>query len=285
MKSLLAFFMRFIGLSVWHFLSLMIAALIINHFASLADPGVQPPNIAVLFLISLIETAAVVWMVLNLRLSGVRLLLAVIVIFHGVKTALMMIELVFFLHFWAASPLITLERVFALELHGLLMACLYCPIVILVLKRWGNQQPTNVQGSLALLLSVKILGVSLLYWLCYWVAGAFILIPLAGDSFGFTYGQLQVPQWLWLFQMGRGFLWALIVYLLVLYLKDRGAKLYVQVGLILSALSAAQLLSSSPYMLDGLRYAHIVEIVSSMLVFGILAAWILRPTISIPHTN
>ncbi|GGY85847.1 hypothetical protein GCM10011613_33540 [Cellvibrio zantedeschiae] len=266
--------LRFIGLSVWHFLSLMIAALVVGQFLSLADPGTKPAEVGPIFLVSLIETAAMFWVVANSKLTGLRLLLASIVIFHGTKTLLMMVELAFFLNIWAAPPLIGLERVLALELHGLLMACLFCPVLVLVLKKWGraNFVSSPVNQNIAL----KILGVSVFYWLCYWSAGSFILIPLAGDAFNFTYGHLQVPHWLWLFQMGRGLVWAFIIYLLANYLKSSGFRLYFQVGLILAGLSAAQLLSPNPYMMDGLRYAHIVEILVSMLIFGILAAWVLR---------
>ena len=109
------------------------------------------------------------------------------------------------------------------------------------------------------------------------MVGAYLLIPLAGESFGFTYGNLQVPVWMPLFQAARGVLWAVIVLLLVTYLPLKGVRLYFAVGLILAILGSAQLLSPNPYMLDHLRYAHLVEIWVSMMIFGGAAAWILNP--------
>jgi hypothetical membrane protein len=136
MKATFVFFFRFIALSAWHFLSLMIAALVVGHFINLADQGQAPVGFAPLIAVSLVETAVMVWLLSRLQLSGMRLLLVLLVVFHGAKTFLMMIELVFFLNIWAAPAMISVERVLAVELHGLLMACLYCPIAILLLKKW-----------------------------------------------------------------------------------------------------------------------------------------------------
>lgn len=279
MKSSLVFFFRFMVLSAWHFLSLMIAALVVGSFISLADQSQAAVSLVSVFSVSLLETGVMVWMLSRLQLSGIRLLLVVLVIFHGVKTFLMMIELVFFLNIWALPPLISVERVFALELHGLLMACLYCPVAMLVLRKWRASslfsRPVFPDINRALIL--KIIGVSGLYSACYWVAGTYLLIPLAGESFGFTYGHLQVPVWMPLFQAARGLIWAVIVLLLVNYLPVRSGKLYIGIGLILATLGSAQLLSPNPYMLDHLRYAHMLEIWVSMMIFGGLAAWILKP--------
>ena len=278
MKATFVLFFRFIALSAWHFLSLMIAALVVGHFISLADQGQAPVGFAPLMAVSLVETALMVWMLSRLQLSGVRLLLVALVVFHGTKTFLMMIELVFFLNIWASPAMISVERVLALELHGLLMACLYCPMAILLLKKWrvpGLLSPRYPSITRKLLLN--IVAVSLFYSACYWVVGTYLLIPLAGESFGFTYGNLQVPVWMPLFQAARGLVWAVIVLLLVVYLPIKGVRLYLAVGLVLAILGSAQLLSPNPYMLDHLRHAHLVEILISMMIFGGVAAWILKP--------
>ncbi len=278
MKSMLVLFARFSALSVWHCLSLIIAALVVGSFISLADQGQPPVSFASLMAVSLLETAVMMWMLSRLRLSGISLLLVSLVVFHGAKTFLMMIELVFFLNFWASPPMISVERVLGLELHGLLMACLYCPMVILLLRKWRmpslSSRPTLPSLNYSLIL--KIIGISLLYSACYWVVGTYLLIPLAGESFDFTYGNLQVPAWMPLFQAARGLLWAVIVLLLVTYLPAKDVKLYLAVGLVLAMLGSVQLLSPNPYMLDHLRYAHLVEIWVSMMIFGGTAAWILK---------
>jgi hypothetical protein len=255
----------------------MIAALVVGHFINLADQGQAPVGFAPLIAVSLVETSVMVWLLSRLQLSGMRLLLVLLVVFHGAKTFLMMIELVFFLNIWAAPAMISVERVLALELHGLLMACLYCPIAILLLKKWrapGVLSPRCPSITRKLLLNILTAG--FFYSACYWVVGAYLLIPLAGESFGFTYGNLQVPVWMPLFQVARGLVWAVIVLLLVTYLPTKGVKLYLTVGLILAVLGSAQLLSPNPYMLDHLRYAHLVEIWVSMMIFGGVATWILK---------
>ncbi len=277
MKSGLVFCARFIGLCGWHLVSLMLAALVVGSFVRLADQGQPAVDFAPLLVISILETAAVVWLISSLRLTGIKLLLVKFMVFQGVKVFLMMIELAFFLNVWASPPLISLDRVLALELHGLLMALLFCPMAILVLKQWRSteQHHAAIFPVVNRKLIIRILAVGVLYSGCYWLVGSFLLIPLAGESFMFTYGHLQVPVWMPLFQVGRGLIWALIVLLLVNHLDVRGATLYLGVGVILATLGGAQLLSPNPYMLDHLRYAHMLEIAVSMMLFGVLASWIL----------
>lgn len=278
MKSGLVVCARFAALSMWHFLSLVIAALVVGSFASLADPGQAPAGFAPLFAVSFLETAVMVWLISRSNLVGIKLLLVALIVFHGVKIFLMMIELAFFLNIWATPPMISLERVLALELHGLLMALLFCPVVILAFKKWkpsGSVQ-FSVFPGISRELIIRLVGVSVLYSTCYWLAGSLLLIPLAGESFMFTYGHLQVPLWMPLFQVGRGFIWALIVLLLVRHLRLQGVGLYFGSALVLAMLGGVQLLAPNPYMQDHLRYAHMVEITVSMMVFGFLAGWILR---------
>lgn len=278
MKSGLVFCVRFAVVCLWHLMSLMIAALVVGSFANLTDPGQVPVGFAPLLAVSVLEVGVVMWLISRSNLAGIKLLLIVLIVFHGAKIFLMMIELAFFLNIWATPPMISLERVLALELHGLLMALLFCPLAILVLKKWKSfeRHLLSVFPTFSRDLIVRVMGVSVLYSACYWVAGAVLLIPLAGESFMFTYGHLQVPVWMPLFQVGRGLLWALIVLLLVRHLRLRGMGLYLGVGLTLAILGGAQLLVPNPYMLDHLRYAHMVEIAVSMVVFGFMASWILR---------
>jgi len=278
MKARLVFCTRFIVLCIWHLVSLMIAALVVGSFISLADPGQPTVDLVPLLAISFLETAVMVWVISRLKLTGIKLLVVTLIIFHGVKVFLMMIELAFFLNIWASPAMITLERVFGLELHGLFMALLFCPMAILVMRKWkaNEQNPAAIFPSPNRSLVIRILGVSALYSACYWLAGSYLLIPIAGESFIFTYSHLQVPGWMPLFQAGRGLLWALIVLLLVRHLVLQGARLYLAVGVILAMLGSAQLLAPNPYMLDHLRYAHMFEIAVSMMVFGFLASWILR---------
>ncbi len=282
MKSGLFFSARFAVLCLWHLASVVIAALAVGSFVSLADQGQPPVGIAPLLVVSALETAAVVWLISRLHLTGFQLLVITLIVFHGAKMFLMMIELAFFLNIWASPAMISLERVVALELHGLLMASLFCPMAIMVMSKWKSSMQNSPSALRSLFpeinrkLMMRILGVSILYSACYWLAGSYVLIPLAGESFVFTYGNLQVPTWMPLFQVGRGLLWALIVLLLVRHLRVQGTRLYISVGVVLTILGGAQLLAPNPYMLDHLRYMHIVEIVVSMVVFGFIASWILR---------
>jgi len=284
MKSVLVFCAYFAALCLWHLMSLAIAAGVVGHFISLADAGQAAVDVVPLLSVSILEVAVVVWLICRLKLAGIKLLVATLVVFHGVKIFLMMIELAFFLNIWASPPVISLERVSGLELHGLLMSLLFCPVAILLMKKWRlpGHGPSNIFPIIKRSLMGKIGVISVLYAACYWIAGGFILIPLAGESFLFTYGHLQVPAWMPFFQVGRGLLWAFIVLLLVHNLNVSGLRLYMGVGVVLAVLAGAQLLLPNPYMLGHLRYAHLVELGVSMMFFGVLASWILSSGIKEP---
>jgi hypothetical protein len=113
------------------------------------------------------------------------------------------------------------------------------------------------------------------YVLIYFVAGMVLAIPLAGPAFAATYGNLQLPAWLVLFQFVRGLLWAGILWLLIgNHRPERDSR--ITAAVVLGIISSFQLLQPNPYMEDQLRAAHLTEVLVSMTLFGWLAAWIFR---------
>jgi len=119
------------------------------------------------------------------------------------------------------------------------------------------------------------MAISVLYAACYLLAGAFIFIPLAGDSYEATYQALNVAWWMPVLQLARGAIWACLLWVLVANMQGTKRLNCLIVGLSLAIFGAAQLMMPNSFMLEEVRDAHILEIALSMFVFGYLAVTLL----------
>jgi hypothetical protein len=278
MKNTSLLVAKILGLTLWHMISLMLAALLINLTIGFENQGEQTIHWLTMFTVSFLETLAMVWLVNFIKLRGLRLLLVAVLVFHGTKVFMMLIEAAFFLNIWTTTPIMSMTEVWTNELLGLLMALIYCPVLVWAMGKWSSNdayESLNHFPMPIVKLVKRLSAVSIVYTLCYLLAGAFILIPLAGDAFEPTYANLQLPAWMPLFQIARGVLWGLIILPIVMYFSGSSKHLKIGTGLLLAVLGATQLLYPNPYMVEHLRYAHILEIAVSMFAFGWLACAIL----------
>lgn len=269
---------KILGLSLWHMVSLMLAAMVINLTIGFENQGEQNVQWLTMLTVSLLETIAMVWLVSFLKLHGLRLVLVAVLVFHSTKVFMMLIEAAFFLNIWTTTPIMSMSEVWTNELLGLLMALIYCPLLVWLMGKWRSENTAERMQYFSipkLILVKRLTAVSVVYTICYLLAGALMLMPLAGDAFEPTYATLQVPAWMPLFQIARGLLWGLILLPVVMYFSGSTRHLKMGSGLLLAALGAAQLLYPNPYMVEHLRYAHLLEIVVSMFVFGWIASAIL----------
>jgi hypothetical protein len=79
------------------------------------------------------------------------------------------------------------------------------------------------------------------------------------------------------FQLLRGALWTALALVIVWMMKGRRWEASLAVALTFSALLAVPLgLFPNPYMPPMVRQAHFIEILSSMLLFGGIAGWVLH---------
>lgn len=121
----------------------------------------------------------------------------------------------------------------------------------------------------------KLALAGIVYVVIYFAFGALVAVPLAGDAFKQYYGDIKLPWWMPVFQFGRGIVWALTA-LPVLFMWKGGR---IQAALIVGAMFAIfigiALLTPNPYMIDGMRHAHLVELLSSNFINGLALVAIL----------
>ncbi len=276
MRKFLKVMTKLCALSVWHFISIVLAAQLAGMFISVPIAVPQEVDVWVMIMVSLLETGVMMWLASRLSLSGPALLGVLMLIFHGAKTFMMLMEAGLFLNLWSVEPSMNVHELLNAELMGVFVALIFCPVLMWGAGRGAPASVVTVRqwSRAALVRRIGVVGV--LYALCYLLAGIFILIPLAGDSYDDTYASLSLPWWMPLVQVARGWMWALLILPVVMCFNGSKRDLRIGLGGALSVLGAAQLLYPNPYMLETLRYAHIIEIVVSMGVFGYLAASILR---------
>ncbi|MDH5598045.1 MAG: hypothetical protein OEY34_02910, partial [Cyclobacteriaceae bacterium] len=117
----------------------------------------------------------------------------------------------------------------------------------------------------------RIILLGFFYALVYVLFGGFVFKPLAGEHFQTYYGELQIPDWLLPFQVLRGFLWAALAFWTASIISaNRRTAIWVITGIITIPFSSL-LLPINEIMPAPIRLAHLVEVTSSMLVFGYVA--------------
>jgi threonine/homoserine efflux transporter RhtA len=79
------------------------------------------------------------------------------------------------------------------------------------------------------------------------------------------------------FQLVRGALWTSLALMIVRMTRAKRWEASLAVGMIFAVLLAVPLgLFPNPYMPPPVRHAHFLEILSSMLLFGGIAGWVLH---------
>jgi hypothetical protein len=121
----------------------------------------------------------------------------------------------------------------------------------------------------------KLPLIAILYVLCYFTAGALIAWPSPAIRAYYAHvGQID-SGFLWAVQFGRGLVWAGLAVLLIRGLAVPAWRSALLTGLAFSGFMTPQLLYPNPVMPWAVRSMHMIEVGTSNLVFGALAALIL----------
>lgn len=121
----------------------------------------------------------------------------------------------------------------------------------------------------------KLPLISFLYVLCYFAAGALIAWPSPAVRAYYAHvGQID-SGFLWAVQFGRGLVWAGLAVLLTSGLAVPAWRSALLTGLAFSGFMTPQLLYPNPVMPWAVRSMHMIEVGTSNLLFGALAALIL----------
>ena len=226
-------------------------------------------------MIAIAESMAMVFIANNSKVSGYQLLFVLASFYWGTKIFMMMIEAVVYLNIWLTLPLMSMDDVIHTTINGAINTVLISSVVIWICNKWQPTESTLIPLQLSHQLShhlsiTAVIKISLAYVPIYLAAGMFLAMPLGGEAFKQTYGNLVVPLWMPLFQLARGLLWALLLWVLFITTKDKVTRPVMAVTL--AVFGSVQLLYPNPFMLEQLRAAHLIEVSVSMAIFGWFAA-------------
>ena len=265
-----------IGYLLCQFIASNIAAFMVGPVVELQTPSRMQVDWPSMILIIIVESMALIFIAQKSRLSSVRLLMVLTLVYWGTKTFLMQIEAAFFLNIWLTKPLLSMNSIAHFTAQGAISAILFCIIVMTLCSKWASND--NMILTKQKVTFVPLMKIAAIYVPLYLLAGVFLAMPLGGDAFNETYSTMTVPIWMPLFQFGRGILWAIILW----FLLDMTGKPYLRpiAATAMAVFGAVQLLHPNPFMSPQLRAAHLIEISVSMAIFGWLAAGIYLREIS-----
>jgi hypothetical protein len=234
--------------------------------------------VVALLIVSALETIVLSYAIIRSRWIGWRLVVTVFLVFFGVKTFLSQIETVVFLNYLV--DIVPAEIIPKLFLMGAITAALFSPLAVLIYGRIkGAEESQEPNQRLVMPWKEwvwKLMLIAVIYLVIYFLFGLFVFRPLAGEAFQEYYGDLQLPAWIFPFQLLRGLIFTALALLVIRMMKGRWWEAGLAVGLFFSVLMSAQLLLPGGVMPDRIRMSHFVEILSSNFLFGWIVVWLLN---------
>jgi hypothetical protein len=238
-----------------------------------------------LLVVSLVNSFVLSLLILRARGSGVTLIGAVFLIQFGVETFMSQIETVFF----NAAVQMEAAVLTTVITFGFLRALIFAPLAVLI---WGKlkAKPGPDQTRLAsparaewtrrfALLAAAYLVVYILFG--YFVAWQF---PVVREYYTGTtaivpfhthlLNMITGSPVLLLFQLFRGILWGALALVIAWMIKGKPWMIWGAIALSFGILLSSGLMFPNPYMPAPVREAHFIELLSSMLVYGVIAGWV-----------
>lgn len=285
MKNAFLLALRFLLSFVVMLVAFMAASTIVPSGSLQLTPEETSQSGVALLIVCLVNSVVLSYLILHSRWSGMTLVAAVIVVQFGVETFMSQIETVFF----NTSVRMTTEVLASVIASGFLRALIFAPLAVLI---WGKRKgipgvdkPSGLPSATGewigrfALLAVAYLVVYILFG--YFVAwqfevvreyytGTTTILPFHVHLFNMLTGDAILP----LFQLFRGVLWAALALVIVRMTSAKPWQLYGAVAFTFAILLSSGLLFPNPYMPAPVRMAHWLELTSSMLPYGMIAAWV-----------
>ena len=285
-KKFLVLLVRLILTSV----AMSIAYIVSTFFISSPEPTMTPEEASAagiaLFLVSAINALVLAYPILHSRWHGLKLIGAVFLVQFGVETFLTQIESLYFNRTLQITP----SEMIGLVLSGAIRALIFAPLAVWFLGRMkGTARPEEKIPVLPVSAWIwHFAGLTILYPIIYFLFGYYVawqweetrlfysgtrdILPLITHfREGFASDPYFIP-----FQLMRGALWTALALLIVNMMNAKRWESALAVALIFAGLLSSGIgLFPNPYMPTIVRQSHFYELLSSMLLFGGVAGWML----------
>src|SRR5438874_4201267 len=246
-----------------------------------------PPALAPL-VVTALDTAVMGWLILRSRLRGWLLAATTTGVLFGVQTLMPQVESWIFQAYSGYAKHLPAEMIPRIMMAGLVHACLWTPLAVLILGRWRTDVGSNSAPrptASAALGSGKLAVAAATYVLVYFLFGYYVAwqSPAVREYYqGTDPGNFWVQMWTvlrdtpWLpgVQLLRGAAWTVLG---VTVLRSMDASLpekAVAVGALFAVVMCSGLLLPNPYMPYDVRMTHLLETAPSNFLFGLFVAWL-----------
>jgi len=286
-KSTLFMVLKVIGLTIVMFGLFSVGAGVFTANSAIAQqmsPEESAASGSRLLVVCLIDTVILTYFIKRSRLSGLRLMLVVALVFYGVKTFISMIEA------WWFMDNLTPEEIPGLFLMTVPMAVLFPPVAVWVLGKGKKQVDEAPNTRLVMPIGQLVWKVALLsvviYPLLFWTFGYYVafsnpeLVAFYGDTHPGSFLAQMSNVWaedplVFAFEILRGALWVALAAPVIRTTKGR----VWEAGLIVVLLFT--LVQNDVHLLPGamppsVRLSHFVETASSNLIYAVIVTWLMH---------
>jgi hypothetical protein len=282
-KSTILLVLKYIALVAIYMLVSSLSSILLPEklvMAVSSDPSTAFSLLLRSLFVAAVNAFIITVVILRSRWSGWKLALGLSVAYYGVVTFMSQIETGYF----AESLGVDGETLVRLFLTGLPVALIFIPLAVWI---WGKarSKAADIQITSNLPVNVKEwvwkLGlIAVLYAVVYFTFGYFV--AWQNPSLVDMYDAASHPQVfnnarLVPFQLLRGVLWGLLAVLLLHILRGNNREKAILVGVMFAVpMSIGLIFPNNPFMPDAsVRMSHLVELLSSNSLFGILSVVIL----------
>ena len=286
-KSTLFLVLKVIGLTIVMFILFSVGASAFTANSAMAQqmsPEESAASGSRLLVVSLIDTVVLTYFIKRSRLSGLRLMLVVALVFYGVKTFISVIEA------WWFMNNLTPEEIPGLFLMTVPMAVLFPPVAVWVLGKGKKEVDEAPNTRLVMPVGQLVWKVALLtvviYPLLFWTFGYYVaysnpeLVAFYGDTHPGSFLAQLSNVWaedplVFAFEILRGALWVALAAPVIRTTKGR----VWEAGLIVVLLFT--LVQNDVHLIPGamppsVRLSHFVETASSNLIYAVILTWLMH---------
>jgi hypothetical protein len=273
--------MKKISILVGRILALTVIGLIITILASTITPKPEivraaqnsgNANTLLLLLVDRLVVALIFAFILeNTVVRGWKLVGLMFWAVFGITTFVMQIETIVF---GSAFPGLSTSDVLLMAFTALVSTVLFIPLAILVMGKWKGVNPvTRPLFKKDYLPRVALIAV--IFPIFYFFFGFFVAWQSAAVREFYANSTITTAQpLLTIVQIGRGALWALAALPLLVMFEKRWHTIFA-IAISFSLLPSIALILPNSLMPAPVAHAHLIEIASSMLLFGAATGWIM----------
>lgn len=230
-----------------------------------------------LLLMGLLQAAVIGYVLVRSTWHGWKLIATLFAVYFGITVFQSNIEAIVFLQYFVS--ILPDTAMPAITLNGAIASALIAPLAVVIFDKFKPSAAPEAESQPLHLTPLqwiwKVGALAVIYVMIYFLFGLVVAKPLAGAAFDEYYGNLQLPAWFFPFQIVRGAIWVLLTIPIIRMMRGSSREIGLGVALLLSVTFASLVIPPNEFMPAPIRLAHLVELFTSMFVFGWIDYWLL----------